>query len=123
MKSILEIVNFFNDDQPYIIAEDQLVFTYANLKKQITWAKVFFSNNQMQKTDTNDQNILASSSPQTPHQYRASQESGMIEVMKAEIFGLVLLLILGRIFPRNIQMKFKLFLFAIVLEVSNILIG
>jgi len=35
--------------------------------------------------------------PQTPPQYRASQESGMIEVMKAEIFGLVLLLILGLI--------------------------
>ena len=35
--------------------------------------------------------------PQTPPQNRASQESGMIEVMKAEISGLVLLLILGLI--------------------------
>ena len=52
MKSILEIVNFYNDDQPYIITEDQQVFTFANLKKQITWTKDFFKNNQIQKTDT-----------------------------------------------------------------------
>ena len=35
MKTILEIVNFFNDQQVYIKTEDKKDFTFADLKKQI----------------------------------------------------------------------------------------
>jgi len=52
MKTILEIVNFFNDDQAYIITEDQPVFTFADIKKQIDSTKDFFEKNHIQKTDT-----------------------------------------------------------------------
>ena len=52
MKTIPEIINFFNDDQVYITAEDRSVFTFADLKKQIDWTKDFFRKNQIQKTDT-----------------------------------------------------------------------
>ena len=37
MKTIPEIVNFFNDDQVYITTEDRPIFTFADLKKQIDW--------------------------------------------------------------------------------------
>ena len=52
MKTIPEIVNFFNDDQAYIITEDQPAFTYADVKRQIDWTKDFFRKNDIQKTDT-----------------------------------------------------------------------
>ena len=52
MKTIPEIVNFFNDDQIYITTEDQPVFTFADLKKQIDWTKDFFKKNHIQKSDT-----------------------------------------------------------------------
>ena len=52
MKTIPEVINFFNDDQVYITAEDKTVLTFADLKKQIDWTKDFFRKNQIQKTDT-----------------------------------------------------------------------
>ena len=52
MQTIPEIVNFFNDDQTCITAEDQPDFTYADVKKQIDSTKVFFEKNHIQKTDT-----------------------------------------------------------------------
>ena len=52
MKTIPEIVNFFNDDQIYITTEDQPVFTFTDLKKQINWTKDFFRNHHIQKADT-----------------------------------------------------------------------
>ena len=52
MKTIPEIVNFFNDDQAYITTEDQPVFTFADIKKQIDSTKDFFEKNHIQKTDT-----------------------------------------------------------------------
>jgi acyl-CoA synthetase (AMP-forming)/AMP-acid ligase II len=52
MKTIPEIVNFFNDDQAYITTEDQPVFTFADVKKQIDSTKDFFEKNHIQKTDT-----------------------------------------------------------------------
>ena len=52
MKTIPEIVNFFNDDQAYIITEDQPAFIYADVKRQIDWTKDFFRKNDIQKTDT-----------------------------------------------------------------------
>ena len=33
MKTIPEIVSYFNDDQIYITTEDQPVFTFADVKK------------------------------------------------------------------------------------------
>ena len=41
MKTIPEIVNFFNDDQVFITTENQEFFTFADLKKQIDWTKDF----------------------------------------------------------------------------------
>ena len=52
MKTIPEIVNFYNDDQVYITTEDQAVFTFADLKRQIDLTKEFFEKNQIKKTDT-----------------------------------------------------------------------
>ena len=52
MKTIPEIVNFFNDEQVFITTESQPVFTYADLKKQVDWTKDFFNKNHIQKTDT-----------------------------------------------------------------------
>jgi len=52
MKTIPEIVDYFNDDQVYITTEDQPVFTFADIKKQIDSTKDFFRKNQIQKTDT-----------------------------------------------------------------------
>ncbi len=52
MKTIPEIVNFFNDEEAYIFTEDQPVFTYADLNRQIDWTKDFFHKNHIQKTDT-----------------------------------------------------------------------
>ena len=51
MKTIPEIVNFFNDEQVYIATEDQPTFTYADLKRQIDWTKDLFNKNHIQKTD------------------------------------------------------------------------
>jgi len=52
MKTIPEIVNFFNDDQVFITTENQEFFTFADLKKQIDWTKDFFRKNYIKKTDT-----------------------------------------------------------------------
>ena len=52
MKTIPEIVNFYNDDKVYITSENQPVFTFADLKKQLDWTKYFFRKNHIQKTDT-----------------------------------------------------------------------
>ena len=49
MKTIPEIINFFNDDQVYITIENQPAFTFADLKKQIDWTKDFFTKNYIQK--------------------------------------------------------------------------
>ena len=51
MKTIPEIVNFFNDDQVYITSEDRKVFTFADLKKQIDWTRDFFRKNHIQKKE------------------------------------------------------------------------
>ena len=52
MKTIPEIVNFFNDEQVFITTESQPVCTYADLKRQVDWTKDFFNKNHIQKTDT-----------------------------------------------------------------------
>ena len=52
MKTIPEIVNYFNDDQVYITSEDESVLTFADVKKQLDWTKNFFRKNHIQKTDT-----------------------------------------------------------------------
>ena len=52
MKTIPEIINFFNDDQVFITTENQEFFTFADLKKQIDWTKDFFRKNHIKKTDT-----------------------------------------------------------------------
>ncbi len=52
MKTIPEIVNFFNDDKVFITTEDHSVFTFADLKKQLDWTKEFLRKNKIQKTDT-----------------------------------------------------------------------
>lgn len=52
MKTIPEIINFFNDDRVYITSENNSVFTFADLKKQIDWTKDFFKKNHIKKTDT-----------------------------------------------------------------------
>ena len=40
MKTIPEIVNFFNDEKIFITSEDQPAFTYADLKRQIDWTRI-----------------------------------------------------------------------------------
>ena len=52
MKTIHEIVNYFNDDQVYLISEDESVLTFADVKKQLDWTKNFFRKNHIQKRDT-----------------------------------------------------------------------
>ena len=52
MKTIPDIVNFFNDDQVFITTENQEFFTFVDLKKQIDWTKDFFRKNHIKKTDT-----------------------------------------------------------------------
>ena len=52
MKTIPEIVNFFNDEQVFITTESQPALTYADLKRQVDWTKDFFNKNHIQKTDT-----------------------------------------------------------------------
>ncbi len=52
MKTIPEIVNFFNDDKIFITTEDHSVFTFADVKKQLDETKDFFRKNHIQKTDT-----------------------------------------------------------------------
>ena len=52
MKTIPEIVNYFNDDQVYLISEDESVLTFADVKKQLDWTKNFFRKNHIQKRDT-----------------------------------------------------------------------
>ena len=52
MKTIPEIVNFFNDDQVFITTENQEFFTFVDLKKQIDWTKDFLGKNHIEKKDT-----------------------------------------------------------------------
>lgn len=52
MKTIPEIVNYFNDDQVYITSENESILTFADVKKQLDWTKDFFRKNHIQKTDT-----------------------------------------------------------------------
>ena len=52
MKTIPDIVNFFNDDQVFITTENRAFFTFADLKKQIDWTKDFLGKNHIEKTDT-----------------------------------------------------------------------
>ena len=52
MKTIKEIVHFYNDHQVYIITENQPVFTFSDLKNQIDWTKNFLHNHNLQKKDT-----------------------------------------------------------------------
>jgi acyl-CoA synthetase (AMP-forming)/AMP-acid ligase II len=52
MKTIPEIVNYFNDDQVYLTSEDESVLTFADVKKQLDWTKYFFNKNHIQKKDT-----------------------------------------------------------------------
>ena len=52
MKTIPEILNFFNDEQVFITTESQPALTYADLKRQVDYTKDFFNKNHIQKTDT-----------------------------------------------------------------------
>ena len=52
MKTIKEIVHFYNDHQVYITTENQPVFTFSDLKNQIDWTKNFLHNHNLQKNDT-----------------------------------------------------------------------
>ena len=52
MKTLPEIVNFYNDEKVFITTESQPAFTYADLKRQVEWTKNFFNKNHIQKTDT-----------------------------------------------------------------------
>ena len=52
MKTIPEIINYFNDDQVYITSENGSVLTFAEVKKQLDWTKDFFNKNHIQKKDT-----------------------------------------------------------------------
>jgi len=52
MKTIPEIINYFNDDKVYITSENESVLTFAEVKKQLDWTKDFFRKNHIQKTDT-----------------------------------------------------------------------
>ena len=52
MKTIPEIANFFNDNKIFIISENRPFFTFADIKEQINWTKVFFTNQKILKTDT-----------------------------------------------------------------------
>ena len=44
MKTIPEIVDFYNDDKVFIITENQLDFTFSDLKKQTKWTVNFLNN-------------------------------------------------------------------------------
>ena len=52
MKTIPEIVNFFNDDHVYIESENRKNCTFVDLKKQIDWTRDFFIRNAIQINDT-----------------------------------------------------------------------
>ena len=52
MKTIPDIVNFFNDNKIFILTENRPFFTFADIKKQIDWIKVFIANHEILKTDT-----------------------------------------------------------------------
>ena len=52
MKTIPEIVNNFNDNKIFILTENRPFFTFADIKNQIYWTKVFFVDQQILKTDT-----------------------------------------------------------------------
>ena len=52
MKTIPEIVDFYNDDKVFITTENRLDFTFSDLKKQTEWTVNFLSNNDIQKSDT-----------------------------------------------------------------------
>ena len=53
MKTIPEIVDFYNDDKVFITTENRLDFTFSDLKKQIEWTVNFLNNNYIQKSDKN----------------------------------------------------------------------
>ena len=46
MKTILEIVNFFNDQKVYIKTEDKEDFTFVDLKKQIDFLLINLNHSQ-----------------------------------------------------------------------------
>ena len=52
MKTIPEIVDFYNDDKVFITTENRLDFTFSDLKKQTEWTVNFLNNNDIQKSDT-----------------------------------------------------------------------
>ena len=52
MKTIPEIVDFYNDDKVFITTENRLDFTFSDLKKQIEWTVNFLNNHDIQKSDT-----------------------------------------------------------------------
>ena len=52
MKTIKEIVSFYNDDEVYITTERNTSFTFADLKKQVNWTKNFFVEQNISKQDT-----------------------------------------------------------------------
>ena len=51
MKTIPEIVNYFNDDKAYILAEKNQFFSFADMKRQMDWTEDFFIKNQIHKKD------------------------------------------------------------------------
>ena len=52
MKTIPEIIDFYNDDKIFITTENRLDFTFSDLKKQTEWTINFLNNNYIQKNDT-----------------------------------------------------------------------
>ena len=52
MKTIPEIVDFYNDDNVFITTENRLDFTFSDLKKQTEWTVNFLNNNEIKKSDT-----------------------------------------------------------------------
>ena len=41
MKTIPEVVDYFNDDKAYILAEKNQFFSFADMKRQMDWAEDF----------------------------------------------------------------------------------
>ena len=52
MKTILEIVNYFNDQEAFLLSEEKKDFLYSDLKKQINYTHDFFTKKNIQKEDT-----------------------------------------------------------------------
>ena len=65
MKTIQEIVHFFNDHQVFITTENQPIFTYSDLKKQIDWTKNFLHNKETKFGIINNKSILVKFVPLT----------------------------------------------------------